>query len=148
MKKFNIIDALIIIAVVAVIGGVFALKNTGGTTTEEVIGEKLVTLEILEKHEGFSENVVIGDKVIEKVEKKMLGTVESVSKKPSEKNSYDRVTGAPKTIIIPEREDVYVTIRADKNAEVAVGKQLSVITKHFAGHGYVTKVEDVMPNAQ
>lgn len=147
MKKFNIIDALIVVAIVAVIGGVFVLKNIGGTT-EEVIGEKLVTLEILEKHEGFSENVVIGDKVIEKVEKKMLGTVESVSKKPSEKNSYDRVTGAAKTIIIPEREDVYVTIRADKNAEVAVGKQLSVITKHFTGHGYVTKVEDVTPDAQ
>lgn len=144
MKKFNIIDALIIIVIIAVIGGVFLLKNSGNPA-EKTVGEKLVTFEILEKFEGFSENVTVGDKVIEKVEKKPLGTVESVYKKPSEKNSYDRKTGEAKTVVIPEREDVYVTIRMPKDAEVAVGKQLSVLTKHFAGFGYVTEITDVTP---
>ncbi len=145
MKKFNIIDVLIIIAVIAVIGGVFVLKNNGASN-ENAVGEKLVTFEILEKFEGFSENVTVGDKVIEKVEKKPLGTVESVYKKPSEKNSYDRKTGEAKTVIIPEREDVYVTVRMPEDAEVAVGKQLSVLTKHFAGYGYVTEIVDVTPS--
>ena len=138
-KKFNIIDILIAAAVVAVaVVGVFAGGGKQSDNTETA--KKLVTLEITEKHIGFGENVTAGDKVTEKVDKKQIGEVIGAEVKPCEKNSYDRITGAPTVAVIPERENVYVTMRIDNDANVAVGKQLSIITKHFSGHGYVTEV--------
>lgn len=139
-KKFNIIDILIVALVLIAVVGVALLKS-GGTAVEES-GKKLVTLEITEKHIGFSENVVIGDKVTEKVHKKQIGTVVGVEVASCEKNSYDRITGKPTVTIIPERENVYVTMEVAEDTEAYVGKVLSVITKHFAGSGYVTEVKD------
>lgn len=138
-KKFNVIDILIIAAVAVAVAGAAFIKK-GGVEPEED-GKKLITLEITEKHTGFSENVVVGDSVTEKVHKKQIGTVVGVKKVNSEKNSYDRASGKPTVTVIPEREDVYVTMEVSSDTEAYVGKPLSVITKHFAGSGYVTAVD-------
>lgn len=140
MKKINIIDILIIVVIVAGIAAVGLIKSSGTGTAADA--KKLVTLEITEKHEGFSENVVIGDTVTEKVEKNQIGVVVGVEATPCERNSYDRQTGEATVITIPERENVYVTMEVDADAEVAVGKTLSIITKHFTGSGYVTEITD------
>ncbi len=138
MKRFNIIDAVIVVVILAGIAAVGFLKFNGGSTEAS---KMLVTLELTEKYEGFSENVVIGDSVTEKVQNVQIGKVVGVEAKPCKKNSYDRVTGAPIEITVPEREDVYITMEVDQTQDVAVGKNLSVITKHFAGAGYVTGLE-------
>lgn len=141
-KKFNAIDIIIAAVIIAAIAVCVILTGISGNSgTETDTGKKLVTLEIAEKHIGFGENVVIGDRVTEKVEKKQIGKVVGVEVKPCEKNSYDRATGKATVTVIPERENVYVKMELDQNAEVAVGKQLSIITKHFAGYGYVTEIK-------
>lgn len=140
MKKLNVVDILIVIVLIAAIAAVAALKIGGvGTDTEAV--KRTVTLELTEKHEGFSENVVIGDKVTEKVEKKQIGVITGVKAVPCEKNSYDRGTGEAVTVTIPEREDVYVTMEINDDPSITVGKTLSIITKHFTGSGYVVEKE-------
>lgn len=140
MKKVNIIDIIILAVIVLAIAAVVVLKSDGGLDSEQSF--KTVTLELAEKFEGFSENVVVGDAVTEKVKKVKIGTVTGVEAKPAEKNSYDRKTGEPTVVNIPECEDVYVTMKIDSEAEVYVGKQLSVITKHFTGSGFVVAVAD------
>ena len=140
-KKFNIIDIIIIVAIIAV-AAVCVLMFGVGKGSGEPTKTKLVTLEITEKYTGFYENVVIGDKVTERVQKQQIGKVVGVDVKPCQKQSYNRITGEPTMTTIPERENVYVTMELDEDAAVGVGKMLSVITKHFAGHGYVVKVED------
>ncbi len=138
MKKFNVIDIIIVIALIAAICAGF-LVTGGGDANDGAT--KLITLEIPEKNEGFSENVVIGDKATDKVEKNVIGVVTAVEVKPCEKNSYDQDNGGIVHAFIPMRENVYVTIEADADTEIEVGKALSVITKHFAGAGYVVGVE-------
>lgn len=140
MKRFNIIDVIVVAVIVAVIAAVAILKSADASNTEQ--STKTVVLELSEKREGFSLNVVPGDRVTEKVKKVQIGTITEVEARPTEKNSYDRETGKAKVITIPEREDVYVTMEVDGSAEVYVGKQLSVITKHFSGSGYVVAVSD------
>ena len=139
-RKFNAIDIIIAAVIIAAVA-VCVVMSKSQVSSEADVGKKIVTLEITEKHIGFGENVVVGDKVTEKVEKKQIGTVTGVEVKPCEKNSYDRVTGEPTVTVIPERENVYVTMELDSNAEVAVGKMLSIITKHFTGFGYVTEIQ-------
>lgn len=138
MKKFNVID---IIIVVVLLGAVCAGFLLGGGSKADDGKTKLITLEIPEKREGFSENVVIGDKATDKVEKKEIGIVTAVEVKPCEKNSYDRDNGGIVKTAIPMRENVYVTIETDADTEIEVGKSLSIITKHFAGAGYVVGIE-------
>lgn len=140
MKRFNIIDVIVVVLMVAVIAAVAMLKSGNTSNTEQ--STKTVVLELAERKEGFSLNVVPGDRVTEKVKKVQIGTITDVEARPAEKNSYDRETGKAKAITIPEREDVYVTMQVDGLAEVYVGKQLSVITKHFSGSGYVVSVSD------
>ncbi len=141
MKKINIIDIIIVLVIVAAVAAAMLMKIDDSTAIVAQ-GKKIVVLELTEKHVGFSENVIIGDKVTEKVEKKEIGTVTGVETKPCERNSYNYITGKAVVADIPERENVYVTIGVDKSANVAVGKQLSVITKHFSGSGYVVGVSD------
>lgn len=140
-KRFNVIDILIIaVAVLAIAAVFFGTRRNAPDETQE--GVVLVTMEIAETHEGLWRSVTVGDKVTEKVEKKEIGKISAVSVKPAQKASYDRRTGEPEIITLPEREDIYITMELDKGADVAVGKPLSIVTKHFAGHGYVTRIED------
>ena len=141
-KKFNAIDIIIALVIIAAVAACVVLSRASGRSDgNNSSGKRLVTLEITEKHIGFGENVVIGDRVTEKVEKKQIGTVVGVEVKPCEKNSYDRETGEPTVTVIPERENVYVQMELDEDSGVAVGKLLSIITKHFAGYGYVIEVK-------
>ena len=140
MKRFNIIDVIIVVVILLAVAAAVVLKSGNGMDGE--LNTKTVTLELAEKRVGFSENVVVGDKVTEKVKKVQIGKVTGVEARPAEKNSYDRTTGEGTVINIPEREDVYVTMEIDGAAEVYVGKQLSVITKHFSGSGFVVAVSD------
>ncbi|MEE0943881.1 MAG: DUF4330 family protein [Clostridia bacterium] len=140
MKKFNIIDVIIVAVIILAVAAAVVLKSGGGSDMEK--NTKTVTLELVEKRVGFSKNVIVGDKVTEKVKKVQIGKITGVEARPAEKNSYDRITGEAAIINIPEREDVYVTMEIDGSAEVYVGKQLSVITKHFSGSGFVVAVSN------
>ena len=140
-KRFNVIDILIAAVVLLAIAAVFfGTRRTQSGEREQ--STKIVVMEVAETHEGLWRSVTIGDKVTEKVEKKEIGKITDVSVKPAEKASYDRRTGAAEIITIPEREDIYITMELDMNADVAVGKPLSIVTKHFAGHGYVMSIDD------
>ena len=140
MKKFNIIDVIILLVVVCAVGAIGVVKHNK-KSVDDIQQKYIVTLEIKEKYVGFSQNVVAGDFVIEKEKKNELGIVTGVYSKPSEISSYDRITGEAKTVIIPEREDVYVVMELNKSDAFGVGKKLSIVTKHFAGYGFVVGVE-------
>ena len=142
MKKFNIIDIIILLLIVCAICGIGFVKQKKGSV-DDIQQKYIVTLEIKEKNIGFSKNVVAGDVVIEKEKKVELGEVVDAYAKKCEVSSYDRNTGEPKISIVPGKEDVYVTMKLNKNDVIGVGKLLSVVTKHFAGHGYIVKVEKI-----
>ena len=119
MKRFNIIDVIIVVVILLAVAAAVVLKSGNGMEGE--LNTKTVTLELAEKRVGFSENVVVGDKVTEKVKKVQIGKVTGVEARPAEKNSYDRTTGEGTVINIPEREDVYVNNKAFFGQRICCG---------------------------
>ncbi|MBS7297589.1 MAG: DUF4330 family protein [Eubacteriales bacterium] len=141
MKKFNVIDAIILLVIVVAVALVGTVKLSGvGAGTEA--DTKIITLELAEKREDFAENVIVGDKVSDKIMNTVIGEVVDVKTRPCEKNGYNQETGAAVLVKVPERVDVFVTMEVDADAEIYVGKSLSVRTKHFAGSGYVVDVSE------
>ncbi|MBQ6893020.1 MAG: hypothetical protein IJN48_02335 [Clostridia bacterium] len=134
MKKINVVDLLIVLVLIAAVAVVAALGFSEKTVEED---KYIITLELMEKRAGFSENVIVGDTVVERVQHLEIGVITDVYAIPCERTTYDRVTGEPLTVTIPEREDIYITMEIEDASTISVGKVLSIITKHFTGSGYV-----------
>lgn len=141
MKKFNILDILIVLVLVCVVAGLMFFNKGGEVEVEE---KKVVaTLEINEKPEGFHKNVVIGDAVTDKVKKSIIGTVTGVEAKECTMNGYNAKTGESVISSLPGKENVYVTMELSASSGAKVGEKMSIITKHFAGWGYIVDLEYV-----
>lgn len=147
MKKFNAIDVIILLVIIAAVALAGAVKLTGVSTREEK-DTKIVTLELVEKREDFAANIIVGDKVTDKIMNTVIGEVVGVETRPCEKNGYNQETGEPIVIKVPERVDVFVSMEVDVDEEIYVGKSLSVLTKHFTGSGYVVDVAENETDAE
>lgn len=134
-KKFNLLDALIIVLVIVIIGG-FVLYKTVLKRDSEKVQYAYITIEITEMPVGFSENIVIGDTVTEKVQNEKIGTVTDFYTTECTKYAYNNEKGVGQFSVVPDMETEYVTVRVQKDADIAVGKMMSIYTKHFAGYGY------------
>jgi len=140
MKKFNILDIIIVLFLCVVLAGLLFLNKGGEVEVEE--SKVIATLEISEKPVGFYKNVVVGDTVTDKVSKARIGVVTGVEKDKCTLWGYNAETGVGVESVLPEHENVYVEMELLKSAGAAVGDKLSIITKHFAGWGYVVKLEE------
>lgn len=142
-KKFNIIDVLIIAVLILAAAGVALFKISGLISKDKNEEDtKVIIFEMQERYEGFAEQIKVDEEVMELVDHDKLGTIEKVWKKPCVRNTFNRDNGETVNVIIPEREDVYIAIRVDEDADVSVGKGISVRTKQFTGRGYIIEIHE------
>lgn len=140
MKKFNIIDILIVVlAVIIVVGGIFAVKQfTKETDTEK----KTIVLEIKEQKDEFCKVIKSGDIVYDGTDNKELGKVKSFEIKPAVKDGKSLLDGTIKSTEIPERYDILLDIETAKDTDVQVGKQMWIETAVYKASGYILGVTE------
>ena len=156
--KFTLIDALIIIAVIAVIavvGSIFlpAKMSAGGESTKAVF-----TVLLTAKEEDFANAIHIGDIVSISNKEKDTAVVTGVEVKPAESLEYNSEEGEYIVQTIANKSDVYVTVEADATADdklipvgttpVKVGLEMPVRGKGYASMGYIIEADTVDGGAE
>lgn len=154
--KFNIIDLLVIVLVLAVIGGIVLRYGSRITTAVKssedfkyvvrVEGVKQFTIDALEK----SKNEAVTDKKSEMY----LGTIVDVAVEPAKQTDAQTSEGDIVEAPLPERYTAYVTIEtqgkesdnsyitADSN-ELSVGRTTELYTKYVHTSGMIESVTKV-----
>ncbi len=156
--KFNIIDVLIIVVILAVgAAGFYVLGNKTETQVKTETAEVLITIEEKDidpvRMAYFTENVKAGDAVTVGIKEKATGTLEAINVAPS-KFIYDNpVTGEKEWKDEKSEYDVSFTIRVNitetandfliGTAKVKVGKELNCVGKGYSGYGTVVGIEKV-----
>lgn len=157
--KFTIIDALIIVAVIAAAAVVFkifapAKMSAGGNQTKAVF-----TVLLTGKDKDFADAISIGDVVSISNKEKDTGVVTAVEAKLAESLEYNANDGKYTIQTINDKKDVYVTIEAEATADekliqagttpIKVGLEIPVRGKGYASMGYIIKADtDEGGNAQ
>ncbi len=140
MKKYNIIDVLIVIVIAAIIGGgIFAVRML---TKEDNTETKTIQLEITEQKESFCKIIKEGDEVYDGTENKKLGKVVNFEIKTAQKYGKSAIDGTIKKSEIPDRFDILLDIEAPKDTDVQVGKQMWIETSTYKASGYILGVTE------
>lgn len=162
-RGFNFVDFLLILIVLAIIGGIVYLfspisflKNLGS----EVNGTLDYTVEIQNVDVMFIENIKENDIVIDSVSKNTIGTVSAIdhNTKYTELDYRESEDGQYEGVLLeyPDRYNISVTITANaefisgqgynvNNCRIAVGEKISMRFKDYICEGYcvyVTPSED------
>ena len=150
LKKFNIIDVFVIIAIIAVVAGIF-YRFVGSSA--DAVRDK-VTVEYVVEVEGIRQYSVDALKKMgittDEDATVQIGEIINVEQKDVEFQS----TTANGTIVqtpLPDRYTAVVTIRAEcmesdngyytgDSEEVAVGRNVDVVTKYVSATGLVKSV--------
>ena len=112
--KFNIMDALILIAVLAVAAVllyVFVFSESGEGLNDDAYTLTYV-VEISRLNEEFADRVAVGDAVVESAKKLPIGTVVAIEKHPHEHLGEKAKDGSVTLTTVEGFCDLYVTIEA------------------------------------
>ncbi|MCL2753101.1 MAG: DUF4330 domain-containing protein [Defluviitaleaceae bacterium] len=147
--KFNFIDVLIIIFVIAAIafGAWFFFVRSGDSEIREV----RFTVEIRETPLGMHQNFPLGASVLESVFNFHLGYIENVDHKPSTEPTFNHDTQTLHMTEIPNHYDILVTIISSANVNesrimveetaLRVGNLIHLRGQGFAGYGFIIEIE-------
>lgn len=149
--KFTVIDAIIIIALLAVIVvGVNII--TGGNKPEGVTKEVTFTVLAGGSEEGVSKVVEIGEEVGISFSEEAYATVVAVEEKPFKEAQYISGKGYYLTHEIAGKSDVKVTLKceaditdtkiANGNVPIRVGEYTPICGKGYTILGYIIEVND------
>lgn len=150
--KFNSIDLLIIILLIAVTaaGGWF-MTNRGKQSALSSNKTVEVTVELTDKDKAFTELPKIGDRVVLGEKVKMNAVVTKVDIKNATMLGYDTLGGRILDSEIPEHYDVQITVQAQGSESpgevtingngVRVGMGIAMKAKDWSGYGYALAVE-------
>lgn len=150
--KFNSIDLLIIILLIAVTaaGGWF-MTNRGKQSALSSNKTVEVTVELTDKDKAFTELPKIGDRVVLGEKVKMNAVVTKVDIKNATMLGYDTLGGRILDSEIPEHYDVQITVQAQGSESpsevtingngVRVGMGVAMKAKDWSGYGYALAVE-------
>lgn len=148
--RVNLVDILITIVIAGVITfGAFMLASAFGVDTAEKTDHTvLYTLQFRGIDPEYADKVAVGDTVVEAAKRFNLGTVTAVSSEPYVKDVFDEATGEMVAAVHPDYITLNVTLTADgyyadgsyyiNGSKVAVGVDISIHAKNFAGTGYVS----------
>lgn len=157
--KLNLFDTGVL--VLAVLAGAFLLwRNVapaaGGDPAEgaQVSGSTTIRyeVELSELRLEAAQLVQVGDELIERTRKEVMGTVESVEVNPTRTLAKDQNTGNYFFAEIPERYTATMTVVAsatvsddrivlDSGLEIRAGISVRVFGPNYYGTGHVTRVE-------
>ncbi len=149
--KFTVIDALIILVVLAVIA-VGALKFAPSLFIKTEKSKAEFTVLISEKDMSFAEAMSVGDKVTLSLTEKDGGVIKGIDVKTAQKLAFNSIDGSYSIEEIADKRDIYVTIEADvKTSELAVmtggtelrvGEEIPVRGKGYATNGFIISVNE------
>ena len=139
--KFTVIDAVIILVVLAVIAvGAYKFLPSiiGGSKSEKVD----FTVMVQSQDAGFAEAVKVGDNVTISLTEKDGGIVKDVKAEPAVTLAYNSIDGTYSNEVVEGKYDVYVTIEADTDVSdlaiktggtaIKVGAEVPVRGKGYA----------------
>ncbi len=148
--KFNFVDVIIILLVVAVfVFGISFVKK--GVTTGEQYPKVSFTVEVKCMPEDYDTKFKIGDKIRDAVKGDTLGVVTAITSKPATDLVENSANGEYRIAEYENREDVYITIEGTPTsygADVVIGQQKikvgeMVYIKNIGtvGRGYVVEMK-------
>ena len=151
----NIVDFIIIVAVVAVLGVFFmVIRGTGDGGGILSPGTQQTVYYWIELHamRGESaERIQQGDALIDRVENRPLGTVVDVYLRPAERAQNNFITGDRIITTIPDRTDAIIRVRAVATItehQIAIGRftlragtRVSLVGPLYHGSGFVVDIE-------
>lgn len=139
-KKFNVIDGLIILFLAAVVAVGMVYVRRISKPAEE--GTKTIVLEVREKKELFASVMQEGDQLWDGTQKKEFGVLKSVEKRPARKDVVSQKDGTIRSVEIPERYDIYLTVEVPESEKVNVGKGLWLESQRYKCNGYILEVSE------
>lgn len=151
MKKFTVIDILIVIVLIAVIaigGYILVPKILNNEELKNV--ECTVLLNDTEKE--LAEAMKVGDEVTMSLTEKDGGVIKNIEVKPAEKTELNIMSGEYVQQTLDNRVDIYVTVDmkasvTDTSVKVGstvfkVGAETTLRGKGYAAMGYVIVIND------
>lgn len=154
-RKFNVVDAVILIIVVAIVGvAAFLLFRE---TPKEVSSNTKVeyVVEFRQVRNEFTDNFSIGDRVVDSVAKYHIGQITAVSYVDAVYDGNDMTTGKASAGTYPGYSDVKITVIADASYgatgryvidggyDISVGTKVYVRIPNYNGMGYCVSINEV-----
>lgn len=152
-KKFNVIDVLILVLILAVIAALlYFFVFRGSFSGNDVVSlEYNIKLDIIDNR--FHGNVVVGDLVTDTVKAYALGQVISVDYSPAVYTELNQLTGELMEYEYPDHEQVNIKVRADAKLTngqyslggypIAVGTRVHFRVPNFVSTGFCTSIIEV-----
>ena len=153
--KFNAVDAVIIIAIVAVIGAVLLFFTMGGT---ETIANETVSIEYVVEfrtvRNEFTGNFALDESVVDSVAKYQLGKVIDYAVTPATYVGNDFSAGAAVISEYPEHSNVSLTVSAEATVgadgryiigggyDISVGTAMHIRLPNYTDTGYCTQISE------
>ena len=154
--RLNLFDVIFIIAALIIAGFILIYANRSGggsgiisTGTQ---GTVVYTMELQGMLYDTAYLIKPGDSLVDKIEKRPLGTVVSVSVKPSTSSNNSWITGERIITEVPDRLDAVVVVKADVTITesqitipggfvVRAGTWISVNGPLYNSAGYIIDME-------
>ena len=154
--RFNVIDALIILVVIAAVGVLAYVFASEKGDTDEKIGEKVkiqYVLQTTETREQFVKNITASDIIYDDESGKVLGTVVSVTDEPAYFTGTDNKNAVQVISEIEGKRNMFITVEADAEIQnsgytvdgfsVKVGGTVKLSTPNLIANSNIVSVEVV-----
>lgn len=148
--KFSFVDAVIVLAVIAVL--VLGIKLLPGISAGGEQKEVYFTVLASKSDEGIDGLVNVGDEVQISFSEQAFATVVGVSAEPSEEYEYFQPKGVYMTHVLEGKSDVKVLLKcmadvsetkiANGDVPIRVGEEMPVRGKGYTLKGYVIELEE------
>lgn len=147
--KFNYVDVIIILAVVAVFafGYRFITKSSVRTSG---MPDMIFTFEVTNMEKDYKDNFSVGDEVFDAVKGEALGKIVNVETVPATTVLEDRAEGRFVMGEYEDRESVHITIKGTATSygtdimigkqKIKIGEMVYVKKAGCVGRGYIIKM--------
>ena len=152
MKKFSVIDVLIIIfLLLVVVFGFLKIKNM----VSEGVSEQSVRFSVLatEVNKGTGDIITVGDKVSISLKEKAFATVVSVSETEHFEDKFNQNLKKYVSQAIDGKSDIVLELECNANISdteilngnvpIRVGEESYIHGKGYSLHGYIVTVDDL-----
>lgn len=148
--KLNMVDFIIILVLLALVGGVYYVFFGGSDKQVVETSKVLYEFEITNVNKAFVDAITPGDPIRDNIRGNEIGKVVSKASRNATMLNEDLINGRYVIADVPDMYDVVITIEGQANitpaniivggAEIKVGKRFSIKGKGYANQGFVTKI--------
>lgn len=148
--KLNMVDFIIILVLLALVGGVYYVFFGGSDKQVVETSKILYEFEVTNVNKAFVDAITPGDPIRDNIRGNEIGKVVSKASRNATMLNEDLINGRYVIADVPDMYDVVITIEGQANitpaniivggAEIKVGKKFSIKGKGYANQGFVTKI--------